>query len=103
MTIAQEIIETLDLYEETPQEINNGLCSDFADSISYGESLWGDDVCPMLWSTRVIFLKDWFTHFAIGHCFIKYNNRYYDSECPYGVDYPDELPYYQRQIARLYK
>ena len=93
------IVELLGEYTEDPQTINNGLCADFAynlEQITDGEAFWGDEICIMLWSSRAILSKDWFTHFAPGHCFLKLDGRYYDSECPEGVEFPDDLPYYQR-------
>ena len=89
-----------------PQQINNGICDDFAyklEKMGFGEAIWGDDVCPALWSSNVFNLPDWFSHFVSGHCFLMGNDKkFYDSECPQGCNYPDELPYYQRQITQFY-
>jgi len=35
-----------------------------------------------------------------AHCFVCYNGRYYDAECPEGVDDWEELPYFQRANSR---
>lgn len=88
----------------TPQEINNGMCSDFADDVAhigFGIAIWGDAVPIELWSELVLY-EDW-PHFACGHCFIMFNNKFYDSECPEGCDYPDELPFYQRQYKEYFE
>ena len=101
--ISSAIQELLQTYPESAQEINNGLCGEFARQLeenNFGEAIWGDGLCIMLWSSKAILTKDWFTHFAYGHCFIRYYNKYYDSECPKGVDLPDQLPFYQRQLAK---
>jgi len=105
MTITESIKNLVKYYESggiTAQEINNGECCDFAEPIPFGETIWGDELCPILWSTKVLFLKNWFTHFAPAHCFIKYQDKYYDSECPEGVNYPDELPFYKRELQAYY-
>ena len=90
----------------SPQEINNGSCEEFADLISDiisdAFSIWGDSVCPILWSSQVFNLPDWFSHFTNGHCFIMFNNKFYDSECPQGCNYPDKLPFYQREIKEYF-
>jgi len=63
----------------TPQQINTGNCDGFAQAITDvvigAKYVWDDDK---------------------GHCFIAYNGRYYDSECPQGCLYSPDLPYYQR-------
>jgi len=109
--IAQTIISLRSQYLKQldftkPSEINNGNCGEFAndvaDQIPGAYAIWGDDLCPILWSYKVIRLPDWFTNFAPGHCFIMYDGRFYDSECPDGCDFPDELPFYQRDIEQFF-
>lgn len=108
--ITQAILKLRINYAEfdhlTPQAINNGLCGNFANDLvemGFGEAVWGDDACPCLWSSCVMGLPDWFTHFTGGHCFLDgHNGKFYDSECPQGCNYPDELPFYQRQIIQFY-
>lgn len=89
------------MYGFSPMEINDGNCEEFAyllECEGYGEVCWGTELPIDWWSKMVQSLDDWFTHFAPYHCFIKYNERYYDSECPLGCNYPDELPFYQREL-----
>ena len=88
---------------ETPEQINCGNCGCFADdleSFGFGIAVWGDEIERKYWTPGIENLcPDWFTHFAPGHCFILYEDRIYDSECPEGVDHVDKLPFYQRQLA----
>lgn len=84
----------------SPQEINDGNCDEFActlESQGFGMAIWGDELCIILWSDRAMRTKDWFTHFAPSHCFVQFENKYYDCECPEGAEFPDDLPFYQRE------
>uniref|UniRef100_A0A6M3LYN5 Uncharacterized protein n=1 Tax=viral metagenome TaxID=1070528 RepID=A0A6M3LYN5_9ZZZZ len=107
MSIAHAINLLCDRYFEdygvTPERINNGRCEDFAtdlESMDYGIVVWGDEIERKYWTPGIEnFCPDWFTHFAPAHCFILYKDRIYDSECLEGVDYVDELPFYQRQLT----
>jgi len=89
-------------FPNSPAGINSGLCDEFANIIEieagFGKAVWGDKLPKGDWSSDVQRLEGWFTTFAPHHCFIVYEGRYYDSECPEGCEYPDELPHYQRQI-----
>ena len=80
-----------------PIEINNGNCDwfalDIADKFPEGESVWGDDIEEMFNSNDE----------AWGHCFFVYKGKYYDSECPKGVDHPTKLPFYIRIRKELKK
>jgi len=106
MTITQTIRALLQAEHwigTKPKFINAGSCGQFADGVEErmnGEAVpvWGDDLPRDAWSPHVRCIPDWFTHAAPFHCFVKHQNRYYDSECPEGVDRPDELPFYQREI-----
>jgi len=88
-------------YEVRPYEINNGQCEDFAYDLShygFGEPIWGDELASFeCWSAEIKEYPDWFSHSAPIHCFTRYHGKYYDSECPQGCDYPDQLPCYQRE------
>lgn len=69
---------------ETPDKINNGLCNFFAEAVKKqwrrGEVLWDD--------------QNW-------HSFLFYDGKYYDSECPEGVDHPKQLPFYGRFLPKF--
>ena len=63
-------------YDATPQDVNGGLCEDFAGDIvnmGFGNVIWSG-----------------------AHCFVLYNGKYFDSECPQGCNHPDKLPFYLR-------
>jgi len=98
LTITTAILDCINQWAETPREINRGNCDTFANQIEtlgFGEAVWGDELSPEDWSFSS---EDWFTNYAPYHCLILYQGRYYDSECPEGVKWPDQLPYYRRQI-----
>lgn len=82
--------------------INCGLCSTFADDIAkqgFGIAVWGGDLLGELWSDIMLGLCDSdFEYIADCHCFIYYEGKFYDSECPQGCDYPDQLLCYQRNL-----
>lgn len=87
-------------YGVSAYEINNGMCEDFADDIEYigfGNTTWGDELPIEWWSPPIRnIIDEWLEGYAPYHCFIMYEDKFYDSECPEGCDYADELPYYQR-------
>lgn len=110
MGITQAILKLRIEYAQrghSPKDINGGLCADFADDIisrfglSDGVAVWGEEVPVKHWSSYVQKIQDWFSHFAICHCFIWYRGKFYDSETPQGCDYPDQLLCYQRNINYL--
>jgi hypothetical protein len=80
--------------------INDGNCEDFAfaiqDKFPEAEIFWGDEIDKIFWGIEDY--DDWMNNHAPGHCFIKYQEKYYDSEMPNGVDHPKNLPYYQREL-----
>lgn len=103
MDITQEIEKWCNYYHDTfgltTRKINNGNCGDFACNIElngFGVAVWGDEDW-LNWSFGIKDYPDWFTHIAPYHCFIWHESKYYDSECPEGCDYADQLPFYQRQ------
>jgi len=85
----------------TPFKINCGNCETFAQEIAdevnrlgknEGGGIWGEDN-PELFQDGVD---------PDGHCFYMFSmpflrNRYFDSECPKGVENPSFLPFYRRQ------
>jgi hypothetical protein len=60
--------------------INNGYCAAFA-----------EDIIKLYPSAEYY----WEEYNDIPHAFIKYNNKYYDSESPDGVDNWKDLPIYK--------
>ena len=82
----------------SPMAINNGNCKNFALELCGILGLnrdkhvfWGDEI-PEAFKDRSL------AKMLIAHAFFCYASRYYDSECVKGVDYPDDLPFYQRVI-----
>ncbi len=75
-----------------PFEINQGYCEEFAEEICKqidgATEEWGDEA-PHLFTAF---------HSPDVHCYIVYDGRYYDAEEPYGVDSPNKLPLYNRQL-----
>lgn len=87
-----------------PMRINGGDCEAFAGLIEdqgFGEAMWGDELYDYQWSGCARSWDDWVGFFAPYHCFIRFEGRYYDSECPEGVFWPDDLPFYQRDKQYL--
>ena len=83
-----------------PHTINQGDCMNFAleiESMGYGQAIWGNDLDISFYSKNVQHIEDWMD-IAYGHAFIWYDDKFYDSECPQGCDYPDQLPYFQREL-----
>ena len=74
--------------------INCGNCDYFAQELLEifpdGDTMWGEDV-PEKFPEGVD---------PEGHCFFELNGRFYDSESPKGVESPDELQFYQRDMER---
>jgi len=80
-------------------EINNGLCEEFAMSVigvGFGIALWQDEldqVTPLTWGE----VKEEIEGYC-HHCFILYNGKFYDAECPEGVTHPKDLPLFKKHI-----
>lgn len=91
----------------TPYGINSGLCEEFAYTIAeqgHGIAVWGDEMDNQYyWSPKFIKIMpiDMVADFASTHCFIWYNNKFYDSECPQGCEYIDYLPIYRRNFELI--
>jgi len=73
------------LYGVVAEEINDGMCEDFASDLKAlvpGVSVkWIDEIDPML---------------RVAHAVAILDGRYYDSESPHGVDSLTELAVFQR-------
>ncbi len=98
MTVEDIIRERLSKWDMKPYDINSGNCEDFAMEVigfitGSGETdetflAWGDNY-PQHFSDK---------HFPEYHCFVVHKGRFYDSECPEGVDSPALLPLFVRQL-----
>lgn len=71
-----------------PWKINEGTCINFAIDVT------------TLWTGSEF---EWDDYDKPSHCYVVYKARYYDSECPDGVDDVSELPYFQRLKPMQYK
>ena len=86
-----------------PSEINHGNCEDFAleltTLIPEADMYWAED-----WFEVDMFsVRD---SMSLGHCFVVFKGRFYDSERPEGVDNPLDLPFFQyyggKQVIEKY-
>jgi len=101
MNITEKIFELLPLFDMEPHEINEGSCSTFAAMLrdaGFGRDVWGDDLDMDLWSDEIQHIEYWLETYGMQHCFTWYEGKFYDSECPEGCEYPDQLPFYKRLI-----
>jgi len=73
------------------ENINEGLCDEFAAC-----------VCTFLPGCTMYWNDDFTDEFDCSHCFIEYEDRYYDAECPEGVDDWRDLPFFQRCAEGVY-
>lgn len=109
------IRETIGEFGRTASDINFGFCEKFAEAVAEklgaeAKTLWFDDLAgneqdptdigfDAQWLERCGYLLpagltvDDLNDDCPGHCFISYGGKYFDSECPEGVDSPFFLPY----------
>jgi hypothetical protein len=72
---------------DTPYEINNGCCAE-----------WANEVFSALHDSEHA-VEYWETPFGVGdteHAFLKINGKFYDAECPQGTTDPMELPIFSK-------
>lgn len=93
--IAEVIRQVLvDLEVVDPVDVNNGNCEAFADLVA--SRVPGARV---LWDWEAPSKTDPANDFAWVHCFIHYEGKFYDSECPDGVEDWTQLPLFVRHLA----
>lgn len=75
------------IFDAHPYDINNGLCDCFATDIE-------KDVTEAigLWLEEIDSKYE-----DLSHCVIVYQGRYYDAECPDGVEKVEELPFFKNK------
>jgi hypothetical protein len=79
-------------YNVDAWHINCGQCEDFA--LDVIEAMGGEtDQLVMLWHDNMPDCTE-DEAYIFAHCFIRCAGRFYDSECPEGVDSWRELPYF---------
>ncbi|MBT6046402.1 MAG: hypothetical protein HOG49_06235 [Candidatus Scalindua sp.] len=99
--LVEEFISGINFHPKSAEGINGGLCDNFAHAVTIqipgAEALWGDGMDEEAWDMPY----NWVEYHAAYHCFVRFKNRYYDSEEPEGVDHPMKLPYYQRELRHF--
>jgi hypothetical protein len=74
------------LYDQNPYEINCGNCEEFAADLiavcGKGNMFWHDEMEDCTTEEE----KWW------AHCFVEVDGRFYDAECPNGVDNWRQIP-----------
>lgn len=84
----KEILQAVtDSFEETPYEINNGLCESWA--IDVQEALKAKPYRVAIWET-VFCLAD------TTHVFLQINGKFYDAQCLDGVESYMHLPIFSK-------
>jgi hypothetical protein len=91
-TIRKLLAVYADNYGLDAWHINCGECKEFA--LDVVEALGGDtDQLGAYWHDDMPDCTE-VEAYTFAHCFIRYAGRFYDSECPEGVDSWRELPYF---------
>ena len=100
--VIEGLVESYEIDGCLREFINEGRCDRFAEIIvdsGFGEAVWGDGLPRNAWSPAITD-EMWDGHYrdnvAPYHCFIMYDGRYYDSESPDGVEWPDQLKCFVR-------
>ncbi len=95
------------------EEINSGLCADFADTFRVkvsqegynGTALDIEGIYDSEDAERHDFDDDVLLSAAslgaVGHTFLMFEDRFYDAEAPEGVDHPQDLPIFGRVKTEL--
>ena len=89
VAIEKLVLGYCNLYDlDRPSVINQGMCEDFAHDVKSiipeAQPLWDDE------------LNASYNEGPYFHCVIRYQNKWYDSECPEGVNRWINLPFFQR-------
>ena len=96
--VIHDLLKSNEWSEYNPSTINQGNCDSFAFDIEQqvkgSEAVWAD-----MWiESMPPDCSEIFNGLCISHCFVEYNDKYYDSECPNGVNHPIQLPFFDEQI-----
>jgi hypothetical protein len=88
-TITKLVKEWEKKYNISPYEINNGNCEEFAyqivEKIPEACLNYGDDTDDLFF----------------GHVWIEYQEKYYDAECPKGVNKLEDLPIFKKRRRKM--
>lgn len=89
MTTIKEFLEGVNSkFEETPYEINNGCCEEWAEEVKFNIS-------------KTYKFCIWETVFGLAdtiHLFVQIDGRFYDAECLDGVDDYMQLPIFKKLL-----
>ncbi len=105
MSITEIIEELVPVYLKrfslkSAHYINWGNCEDFARSVIDALEEIGDEADP-IWDDELATAEELesegFAPYG-GHCVILYNDRYYDAECPHGVDDWHDIPFFKNHV-----
>lgn len=87
LSIGRVIERLIPFFAAEAADINEGECDLFADEVvrrvAEARAVWDYDL-------------DATGRWNHDHCFVEYKGKYYDSECPQGVDSWEDLPYFKR-------
>ena len=82
-----------------PSVINNGNCDEFAweveKLVDEAEAVWTE-----MWIECIPpDCSEIFKGLSLAHCFVEHGGKYYDAECPNGVNHPIQLPFFEQQMS----
>lgn len=80
------VLSTMDESKQTAWDINNGLCEDFA-----------LDIISKFGGESDTLFGVWLDEYGVNHFVICFNEKYYDAECPDGVDRITDIPCYKNR------
>jgi len=94
LTIGEQVELVTEKYGDSAMEINSGNCELFAIGVieAFGGYRLGAWEC---WADAMTDCSTQEGH-TWSHCFIIFQGRYYDSECPEGVNAWRDLPFFVR-------
>jgi len=99
MSITEEITKMVQTAKEkhnlSPREINNGLCEEFAMAVIERMGGYSDNLEEVSTESFVNIESDEWANYP-GHVWIYYGDKFYDAECPQGVNDWRELPIFRR-------
>lgn len=93
---------SINFFEKTPQEINNGGCYDLAMEVAeyFFTRAEIDRIFNHSETVKQFTIKSNYDYgFDFGHIFIQYKDKFYDAEAPNGVDSVAKLPVFRDDSA----
>jgi hypothetical protein len=102
--VIDKLVQTYyNLYQVSINDINCGLCQDFAqDLVNIFQERWGYEL-DSYWGDDLLATElnlDWEdVPYIDAHCFVFFEGKYYDSECSEGVVDWKQLPIFDGTIG----